>query len=293
MRWTIGGVEVTRVFEQAPAVPFANLLRGTSLGGLDRHRSWLEPHFVTASGDAQLSIHAFVVRSEGLTIVVDTCVGDAKNLKIPGMGGLSTGFLDRFEATGTSRESVDVVLCTHLHFDHVGWNTMLVDGRWVPTFPRARYLFSRTEWDHWSGTEASSAQARLEPDLVLAESVRPVVEAGLMDAVDVDHRITGEVSLEPTPGHTPGHVSVRIDSQGASAVITGDCVHHPVQLAEPTWGASADLDFEGAVATRRAFVDRHGHGTLVLGSHFAPPCAGWIRSGEDGTWFEAAPHEGD
>lgn len=289
MRWTIGDVEVIRVEELQPVVPFDGLLRGVTQERLAAHRPWLLPHFVDPSGDALMSIHAFVVRSEGQTIVVDTCIGDHKIRSIPGMSDLSTGFLSRLKAAGCPPASVDTVLCTHLHFDHVGWNTRWDDGRWVPTFPRARYLFGRLEWEHWSAQEAAGAEQVLDRDQVLADSVRPVLDAGLADLVETDHRLTGEVWLEPTPGHTPGHVSVRIASGGAEAVVTGDAFHHPVQVAEPGWGASADTDAARAAATRREFVARHGRaGTLVLGTHFAPPTAGRIRPLQGGWWFDAA-----
>jgi glyoxylase-like metal-dependent hydrolase (beta-lactamase superfamily II) len=279
VRWTIGDVEVTRVAEMLPSVDLHSMMLGSTAEGVERHRSWLEPHFLNPDGTADLSIHAFVVRSEGATIVVDTCVGNDKHLSLPGMSGLSNPFLDDLTAAGCPPESVDTVLCTHLHFDHVGWNTVRRNGTWEPTFPNARYLFSRIEWEHWQ-----QAATFLDSGTVLEESVRPVVDAGLADLVEVDHRLTGEVRLEHTPGHTPGHCSVRITSGGQSAVITGDCMHHPVQIAEPTWAPSADGTREQAAATRKALADRYGDTpTLVLGTHFAPPTAGRIVQ-RDGGW---------
>ena len=150
---------------------------------------------------------------------------------------MQTGFLKDFEAAGFSRESIDVVLCTHLHIDHVGWNTMLVDGKWVPTFPNARYLMGRAEFDYWKAAPGSTAG---EP-AVFADSVQPVWDAGLVDLVASDHQVCPEVSLVPTPGHTIDHVSVRIVSKGEEAVITGDFVHHPCQLAHPDWDTKVCL----------------------------------------------------
>jgi glyoxylase-like metal-dependent hydrolase (beta-lactamase superfamily II) len=151
----------------------------------------------------------------------------------------------------------------------------LVQGRWVPTFPRARYLFARTEWEHWSSVQEA------ETPTIMADSVRPVIEAGQADLIEMDHRISPELTLEPTPGHTPGHVSLSIRSGGQEAVITGDLMHHPVQTAEP-WASAFDTDAEAARATRRAFCARSADsGRLVLGTHFAAPTAGRIvRHGE-------------
>ena len=175
-------------------------------------------------------------------------------------------------AAGVPPESVDLVICTHLHVDHVGWNTRLDSGRWVPTFPRARHLFAREEWEHWSSERDDDTRR------ILADSVQPVLDAGLATLVEMDHRVSDELWLEPTPGHTPGHVSVRLRSGDGDAVITGDLMHHPVQIAEPRWGSHFDTDMEQARKTRRAFCERYADGPVtVLGTHFHHPTAGRIR----------------
>jgi glyoxylase-like metal-dependent hydrolase (beta-lactamase superfamily II) len=268
-QWKIGDVTVTRVLEQvAPLLPEA-LIANIDADRLARHARWLKPHFMNESGEILLSIHALVVESSDKVIVVDTCMGNDRPLPMD-LDMLHTSFLEDLEKV-VPREDVDYVLCTHLHFDHVGWNTMLVDGKWVPTFPNAKYLFGREEYEHWtSGIEDENV------DLDLA--VTPIVDAGLHQLVEIDHVLTPEVSLESTPGHTPGHVSVRIESQGTRAVITGDMVHHPVQLAEPDWGSHPDSIPELAAETRRNFVSRYGdEPVLVIGTHFAGPTAGHIR----------------
>jgi glyoxylase-like metal-dependent hydrolase (beta-lactamase superfamily II) len=266
--WKIGDVQVTRVLEQVAPLPPEGLIANIDPERLAQHTSWLKPHFMNEAGEILLSIHALVVESAGKTIVVDTCMGNDRPLP-QGLGELQTSFLADLEKI-VPREEVDYVLCTHLHFDHVGWNTMLDGGEWVPTFPNARYLFGRTEFEHWSaGTE--------DENVDLKYSVTPIIEAGLHELVESDHPLTSEVQLESTPGHTPGHVSVRIDSQGERAVITGDLVHHPVQLAEPTWGSHPDTIPELAVETRRNFVRRYGdQPVLVIGTHFAGPTAGHL-----------------
>lgn len=158
----------------------------------------------------------------------------------------------------------------------MGWNTRLVNAQWVPTFPRARYVMARPEWQHWSQTEDPWTQ------IVMADSVRPVFDAGLVDLVEMDHAVHHSIRLEPTPGHTPGHVSVHITSEGAEAIITGDFVHHPCQFARPEWGSSADADAVQADQTRRGFMARYaGTPTLIIGTHFAGPGAGrLVRDGQ-------------
>lgn len=267
--WQIGDVKVTRVLEQEAPLPPEALIANIDPGRLKEHESWLKPDFMTEEGQIVLSIHALVVESAGKTIVVDTCMGNDRPLPM-GMGPLQTDFLTDLEAV-VKREEVDFVMCTHLHFDHVGWNTMKVGDEFVPTFPNARYLFAQSEYAHWvDGPEDENIDLRF--------GIQPVVDAGLHELVADDHAITEEVALEPTPGHTPGHVSVTIDSQGQRAVITGDMVHHPVQLAEPGWGSHPDAIPERAIQTRREFVDRYGDtDVLVIGTHFAGPSSGHIK----------------
>ena len=274
-RWKIGDVTITRVAEMETTSKATFVLKDGSPENI-RTVPWLRPHFANPDGKVLMSVHAFVIESPGYRMVVDTCIGNDKRRAFPGWNMLQLPFLADLEKAGFARASIDRVLCTHLHVDHVGWNTMLVDDKWVPTFPRARYLIGRKEWEHWSKAG--------EPDTreLLADSVRPVFEAGLADLVESDARISDEVRLEPTPGHTPGHHSVRISSRGEEAVITGDLMHHPVQMAHPEWGSHFDSDFDEAIATRRAFLERYGdQPILVLGTHFATPSAGRIvRDGE-------------
>ena len=198
--------------------------------------------------------------------MVDTCVG-GNDRPLPN----DLEFPDRLDAAITGGlEAVDFVLCTHLHFDHVGWNLRPDGDRQVPTFPRARYLFARAEVEP---TRTDDHMA------VLAPSIDPLIEAQLVDLVETDHLITDEVCLIPTPGHTPGHVSVLIESNGESDLITGDMTHTPLQFALPDLTASAfDADSAGSSQTRRDIIERFGDtDTQVLGTHFAPPTAGHLR----------------
>ena len=279
-RWQIGDVSVTRVVELETA-SIGKFVLPDAVPEEVRGIEWLRPHFLDDEGRIVLSVHALVVDSQGRRIVVDTCVGNDKPRPMPAWNEMRGPFLRDLEAAGTPRESIDAVVCTHLHVDHVGWNTMLVDGRWVPTFPNARYLLGVEEWGYWQ-TEPDADSAD-----VMVDSVRPVLEAGLVDLVAPDHRITDEVWLEPTPGHTPGHVSVRISAGGQDAVITGDVMHHPCQMARPEWASSFDYDPDAARKTRRDFLDRYAdRPVLVIGTHFTTPTAGRIVRDGDAYRFE-------
>ncbi|MBV9585695.1 MAG: MBL fold metallo-hydrolase [Alphaproteobacteria bacterium] len=239
---------------------------------------WVQPDFADERGRLKMSIHGLVVETPSRRIVVDTCLGnDKENRRIPTWNRLQTNFLADLAAAGYPREVIDTVVCTHLHVDHVGWNTMLVDGRWLPTFPNARYLMGRAEYAHWT-----SRHAREDMAAVLADSVKPVHEAGLVDLVATDHRVCDEITLVPTTGHTPGHVSVRIRSEGEEALITGDFVHHPCQIAHPEWSSTADSDADEARQTReRMLQELSERPVLVIGTHFAGATAGRIvRDGD-------------
>jgi len=281
LRWQIGGVRISRVVEIEGSSPGTFFFKEATPEKLLQH-AWLNPYFMTDDGRLIASIHAFVVESQGKTIVVDTCVGNDKPRDVKNWNMRKGRFLEDLAEAGFRRERVTTVLCTHLHVDHVGWNTMLKDGKWVPTFPNARYLIGRKEHEYWS------VQTHASDHAIQGDSVRPVLEAGLADLVETDHRITPEVYLEPTPGHTPGHVSVRISSKDVEAVITGDLMHHPVQCAEFRWASNFDVDPDAARATRRAFLERYKDGkTLVLGTHFAAPTAGRVVS--SGAAFQFRP----
>ena len=283
LQWKVGDLTVTRVVESVAHIPPAGLLPDATPEVVASHSSWLRPHFVDDDGNLVLSIHAFGVTAGDRRIIIDTCIGNDR--RIPGMEALNlqTPFLDDLAAAGFPREEVDTVICTHLHFDHVGWNTMLVDGKWVPTFPNARYLLCRDEWAHWSTASGDTGYA-----VTLDDAVRPVVDAGLADLVPPDHRVTDEIRLELTPGHTPGHVAVHLESGGDHALITGDLAHHPVQWAEPQWFADPDTDRAQSEATRRRLLEEHaGTDLLVIGTHFAPPCAGRLVADGNGYRFEA------
>jgi len=234
-----------------------------------------------ASNALTFPMQSFLLRTRHHTIVVDTCVGDHKVRARPGWNMTSSGaYLERFAETGVRPEDVDYVLCTHMHTDHVGWNTRMEDGRWVPTFPNARYVMSEKEWTYWSAVHKDTPQNQI------ADSVIPIVESGLAGMVTNDFAVDDEVWFESTPGHTPDHVSVRIASRGAHAVITGDLIHSPVQCLRPDWVPRPDFDPAQAAATRRAFLERYcERDVLVCASHFPSPSFGKVVRDGDAFWF--------
>ena len=242
---------------------------------------WMQPHFMDEAGNLIMSIHALVIDDGEKRIVVDTCIGNDKQRNIPAWTNLQTDFLKDLEQAGYPRESIDMVMCTHLHVDHVGWNTMLVNGLWIPTFPNARYLMAEKEWSYWNSHAEEEAYGP-----VIEDSVRPIVESGLAEFVEEDHELTSEVRLISTPGHTPGHVSVLIESEGSRALITGDCIHHPVQMTRTDWCSSADFDQDQGQATRESLLKHYvDSDVLVIGTHFATPTAGYIKSLEEGSYW--------
>src|SRR6267142_6229878 len=282
MKWQIGDVTVTKLVELETTGGSRFILPQATREAI-LPISWLIPHFADEEGRLKMSIHALMVEAPGRRIIVDTCLGnDKKDRRIPTWNDRQGRFLEDLAAAGLPRDLIDTVLCTHLHVDHVGWNTMLKDGKWVPTFPRARYLMGRVEFAHWQEQHQRDDMAA-----VFADSVAPIAEAGLADLVETDHRICDEITLVPTTGHTPGHVSVRISSRGEEALITGDFMHHPCQIARPQWSSTADSDPDAAQRTRQLMLTRlSDNPTLVIGTHFAGRTAGHVV--RDGTAFRFA-----
>ena len=276
LSWQVGRVKITRIVEMDLPVPLKHMPQAAPA---ELHKSaWLFPHFVGDDDTLKLSVHTLLVEAPGLKVVVDTCVGNDRPREITGDQPLSTPFLQHLGEAGWSRDGVDAVVCTHLHVDHVGWNTMLENRAWVPTFPKARYFIARSEYDFWSATDDEEQRA------MLGDSVKPVVDAGQVQLVELDHVISPEIRLVPSTGHTPGHVSVMIESEGERAVITGDMLHHPCQLAHPDW-VLGDNDPGAAVLTRsRLFAEWADQTVLVIGTHFPAPTAGYVV--RDGAAFK-------
>ncbi len=280
----LGDIEVRRIVESVCTdFDARGFFPETSDEDWARHRPWMQPRALDAAGNLVLPIQAFLVRTRRHTILVDTCVGHHKSRpsrRFWHMQQFDT-FLPRLVAAGVRPEDVDYVMCTHLHSDHVGWNTQLRDGRWVPTFPNAKYVFARTEW------EAFERLHRTHPQPQFLDSVLPVMEAKQAELVAGDFALDDEVWLEPTPGHTPGHFCVRLASRGERALITGDCIHSPVQCVEHQWTMRADSDPVLAKATRRAVLERcAGEGLTVCATHFPEPSVGRVVPRDNAFWFD-------
>ena len=284
--WQIGDVTVTRVVELWDFQDNIQMTMPEATAEEVIAMHWLHPHYATPDGKQRMNFQGFVVQAPGRTIVVDSCIGAGRERDFDVFCDLPEGFLEDLESLGIRREEVDTVFCTHLHFDHVGWNTYKdpETGEFKPTFPNARYLFGRKEYDAWQETIRHDGH---HSDGHLVECVDPIVAAGMADFIDTDHEIAPGIRTEPSHGHTPGHIHVRISSQGQEAVITGDLMHHPMQCAMPHRDATFDMDKDAGRATRMGFVDTYkDSGVLVIGAHFFEPTAGHIETAVDGqTWF--------
>jgi glyoxylase-like metal-dependent hydrolase (beta-lactamase superfamily II) len=277
MQWNVGKVKITKIVELETIGSTRFIL---PLAGNDEIRKlpWLIPHFATEEGRLKMSIHSLVVETPARRIVVDTGLGnDKEGRNVPVWNHRNTPFPEAMTAAGFPPDSIDTVLCTHLHVDHVGWNTKLSGGKWVPTFANARYVFGKTEYEHWRDHSTTPDKAA-----VFHDSVKPIMEAGKADLVASDARLCEEIALIPTPGHSPGHMSVHIQSAGEEGLLTGDVAHHPCQMAHLDWSSTADSDPAQSAVTRRQLFSRFADTpTLVIGGHFD---AGQIQ--RDGAAFK-------
>jgi glyoxylase-like metal-dependent hydrolase (beta-lactamase superfamily II) len=274
MNWTAGKVRITKIVELETIGGTRFILPQVGPDEVQR-LPWLIPHFANAEGRLKMTIQSLVVETPTQRIVVDTCLGnDKEGRSVPIWNHRHTPFLQDMTAAGFPPESIDMVLCTHLHVDHVGWNTKLVDGHWVPTFPNARYVFGKNEYEHWKAHSDKPEHAA-----VFNDSVKPIVDAGRAELVASDQQLSDEITLIPTPGHSPGHMSILIKSAGEQVLLTGDVAHHPVQMAHLEWSSTVDSDPIESAATRRELFSRFADTqTLVIGGHFG---AGYIqRAGE-------------
>ncbi len=275
LKWNIGDVEIYQLVELEAGDIIQEIIKNATPKNI-LEIDWLRPNFADDQGKLKALVQAFLIRSEDKNILIDTCIGNDKPRNdVPEWSNLQSNFLLNLNELGISETDVDIVACTHLHMDHVGWNTKYENNSWVPTFPKAKYLFSKDEYTYWQ----SKPENEIDDDhAAFDDSVTPILEAGLAELINDNHSIDKNVSFIPTPGHTPSHMSVKIESKGESAIISGDFLHHPCQIAHPDWSTDADTKPEQGIITRKRIleelVDKDTH---LIGSHFASPVIGKVK----------------
>ena len=274
--WRIGSATVTRIEEQLGpgSFPPEQYFSGFEPEVLERHLPWLVPHhYVPATRALITSVHSWLIRTPRHTVLLDCCSGNHKDRHWwPRFHQLDTPFLQRLADAGVQPEDIHIVMCTHLHADHIGWNTRLQDGRWVPTFPNARYVFSRTENDFWDPRQNPQGADDPARRIAYADSVLPVIEAGQADLVDGVHALADTLRIEPAPGHTPGHILLELLDPAGGGVFCGDVIHHPLQIVAPHWNTQFCQDPVQARATRRAVLRYCADsGAWLFPTHFGAP----------------------
>jgi glyoxylase-like metal-dependent hydrolase (beta-lactamase superfamily II) len=235
----------------------------------NRHLPTMEPEvYDAARGMMVITYQTFVVRTPRYTILVDTCTGEDKGHPPPFDFPGKERWRNELFALGIGYDQVDYVFCTHLHIDHTGWNTSLRDGRWVPTFPNAKYIFHKKEYAAW---EESTKRGETRSG-----------GGGKALLVDDDYQLDDTFTLTPTPGHSPCHCCVNISSRGQRAAVVGDLMHHALQCREPDWSTIFDWDQAAAARSRRKFLsEAAGTGKFVLPIHFPHPTTGLIEADGD------------
>jgi len=271
----IGAAEIDRVEEQVMPVPFTLLTDDAAF--VDRRIAPLPSGFLDpAAMTFQFSNHSWLIRVDGLTVLVDPCNGNGRTRAVPNFDHLDLPYLERLAAAGATADTVDIVFCTHLHNDHCGWNTQYVDGRWVPTFPNAEYLFVDTEYARWD-TSLGDQHPNDFNESVFDECVRPIVDAGQARIVSLPHTVSPSLTIEFAPGHTLGHSMLRLESDGARAYFTGDVFHHPAQVTRCELHLPGCDDLSLAIATRVAVVARvHDDDAFLFPAHFSDPHYGTL-----------------
>jgi glyoxylase-like metal-dependent hydrolase (beta-lactamase superfamily II) len=280
-QFVVGEITITCIVEgEIPGIPPVFFFPAATNETVQQHE-WLVPDYADAAGNITMRVQAFVVRTPTRTIIVDPCVGNGKTRSLPFWNQLATDWLQQLIDAGVQPDAVDLVVHTHLHEDHLGWDTHLVDGEWRPTFPHARHLYTAAELEFVQ-------QRSSDADPIYTDSVAPILTAGLADIVEPDADLGEGLRLAPSPGHTPGHVSLWVETDAGTVLLTGDFMHHPVQFAHPELAETADADIEVARATRlRMITEAIERDALIVGTHFSTRPAG--RAVADGDAWRFVP----
>jgi glyoxylase-like metal-dependent hydrolase (beta-lactamase superfamily II) len=281
-----GDLTIHRIIEQETTfLPALELLPGLTPELLAENRPWMrEAGAIDGEGVLILCFQSYIVKTPHHTILVDSCIGNDKPRPQRPKWNMKTDntYLRALATAGYSVDDIDFVMCTHLHTDHVGWNTRLEGGRWVPTFPNARYVFAKDEFDYWTAQHAGT------PVPPFGDSVLPIVAAGKAEIVGNDYEIGDHIRILPTPGHTPGHVAFTFGRGKDLAVVSGDLMHSPLQARYPELSIKFDVDQAAAAVTRRRFLERYcDTDTLCCTAHFPSPSSGKIRRLGNGFSCEA------
>jgi len=291
-QWRLGDCLITRIEEMYLYLDPANVYPEFDPMRLEQHRDWLDPRLMIEGDKVVISIHSWLIQTPTHNVLVDSCTGNDKERgSFSDWHRLSTPYMDHFEATGLTPEDIDYVLCTHLHVDHVGWNTRLTNGQWVPTFPNAKYLFSDIEYQHWDAKRKAPAEQPIDTLMqsTFDDSIMPILH--LAELIHGEHELLADcLVLQPTPGHTPGSICVSLRSGGEEALFTGDITNHPLQVYEPDWNSFACELPDQAIATRYAVLNHClDHGSLMLPAHFSADHAGFVRASDRNFEFEFLP----
>ncbi|MFF3691272.1 MBL fold metallo-hydrolase [Streptomyces sp. NPDC002187] len=284
-RIVLGDVEITRIVEwQGPFGPARAIVPGAGPEVWRDHEKWLAPeHWEPGTDSFVAALQTWVLRSDGMTVLVDTGVGNGRERPhTPQFAHRQTDFLGQLATAGVRPEDVDIVVNTHVHADHVGWNTVEREGEWVPAFPNARYLIAAA--DHASvDPQSDHSLGRPDDHLVFADSIAPVRHAGQAVLWEDTHRIDAHLTLEPAPGHTPGSSVLRLESGTDRAVFVGDVLHSPVQILDPSCNSCFCEDERAAAATRRRLLERAAdERELVIPAHFAGSGTAEVRRAGSG-----------
>tara|TARA_Y100000590_G_scaffold356373_1_gene410587 strand:- start:1646 stop:2509 length:864 start_codon:yes stop_codon:yes gene_type:complete len=278
----LGNIKISKVLEYVEQQTPEFVLRNFEKKVIEENSDWLFPNFMDKNTNNFIfSFHSYLLRTGKTNILIDTCVGNDKPRPLENWNMRKGNYIKNLNAQNIHPSEIDYVMCTHLHADHVGWNTKLNNGKWVPTFPNAKYIFSKIDYEFFNNVKENQPGYQSMKD-----SVSPIVDAGQASLVSNDIDFTNEISLIPSPGHTPGHYCINIKSENKHAILSGDLIHHPVQIARPDWKTNFCNDPEHAAQTRIEFVNKYTNtGTMILAAHFAEPTAGTIVNNKNTNKF--------